>query len=1155
MSRLQALARERILILDGAMGTMIQAKGLDQEAYRYNSILAEGSSEILNLTRSDVIASIHRAYIDAGADIIETNTFCANRINLAEYELEDHTTLINERACAIARAEAGDKTLVAGVMGPTNHALSLSAKVEDPAWRRFEFDDFYHAYLEQALALIEGGVDLLLIETVFDTLVAKSAIIASLDAMDQKGKELPIMVSVTFSDASGRTLSGQSLEAFVHTMASFPLFSIGLNCSTGPEEMIGLIQALSDACPFYVSAHPNAGFPDKEGHYNLTPSAMAEALQPLLQAGKLNIVGGCCGTTDEHIKLLKETAQSAPARKRPTQPTAAFFTGLDPVYQQSPEDPLVVGERTNVAGSRKFARLIRQERWDEAVAIAREQVTEGSQLLDVCMDASLLDAQVSMQTFLRHLGSDPTVSRVAVMIDSSDWSVIESGMREVQGRGVINSISLKEGEKAFLSHARQIARFGYAMVVMLFDEKGQADTYERKMEIARRSHCLLVGAGINEGDIIFDANVLAIATGIAEHDGYAKAFIDATHQIKREFPRVRTSGGISNLSFSFRGNDALRSAMHERFIAHAALDLVIINPASMKSSSSLDERSQSIIDQALLQPSDEASARLVELAISLQQEGGSKAPAAIKETETDPKKRLTRAIEQGLTDTLLADLSLLEEENPIALVEGPLMDGMREVGRLFGEGKLFLPQVVRSARVMKVAVDALQPRITAFLEQGKGVRGTRRKAVMATVKGDVHDIGKNIVSLILQCNDFEVVDLGVMVEAQDILEAAQSHRADLVGLSGLITPSLKQMEGVITLFEKAGCTTPIFVGGATTSELHTAIKLAPLYSNTVIQTQDASAMALAANKLLGSEGPQYVLSLKERYQSLREKDRGPERVESSYEGALTKGKQKIHGSKAAEYGVWTTSDFSLSALVEEISWRQYCAAWKVPSESAEAADLIARAKKLLQRTEVIAAFEGGCAIVYGLFDAESDRLAVKVKESSFYFLRNERSGKSLADYIAPNDTIGLFVSTSSTALAPLISRYEEEGALEEALQLRLLADRIADVLAQRAEKLLRARWDRSLPSFVRPAPGYPIWSDHSEKETIFSLLRASERIGVRLTESWAMDPPSSVCGMLIGGEDLSYFTIGEVSSRQLALYAQRKGIDEALLYERLATMG
>jgi 5-methyltetrahydrofolate--homocysteine methyltransferase len=1160
MRSLQNMLQERVLLLDGAMGTMIQAYDLEPDQWRWQGIEAVGCSEILSVSRPDVIEAIHRAYVKAGADIIETNTFCANRINLEEYGLEEYVTELNRAACEIARRSAGPTTFIAGVMGPTNHALSLATKVDDPTYRRWEFDDFYGVYSEQAAALIDGGVDLILIETVFDTLVAKSAIRAALDQMEHKEAFLPILVSVTFSDASRRTLSGQSLAAFVATMAPFPLLGLGINCSTGPEEMIELLQELSERSPFFVSAHPNAGFPDEEGVYTLTSDAMAQQLRPLLEAGVLNIVGGCCGTTPDHIRALKTLLPTAKPRLLPPPESRPSFSGMDLLHTE-PNQIILVGERTNVAGSRRFARLIKEERWDEALAIGRQQAEAGAQMLDLCMDTPLLDAKSAMKNLLRHLGADPAVGRLPVMIDSSDWQVIEGALGEIQGRGVVNSISLKEGEDLFLARANTIASYGHAMVVMLFDEAGQADTYERKMEIAHRSYRLLKAIGIRDQDIIFDANVLAIATGIAEHDGYGLSFIKATRSIKEHYPGVLTSAGVSNLSFSFRGNDPLRAAMHALLLKHAVLDMAIVNPATLIDADQIDERTTAIIEAALLHPDEQASAALIALALEEREtEQSTSKKRTAQPVASDPHSRLSEAIIAGEPATLAEDLTLLEAENPIALVEGPLMDGMKEVGRLFGEGKLFLPQVVRSARVMKIAVDLLQPRIEAFLHTKTEESGShsKKRALIATVKGDVHDIGKNIVGLILQCNGFEVIDLGVMVEAQAILEAAIEHDVDLVGLSGLITPSLRQMEEVITLFEESGSSIPIFVGGATTSELHTAVKLAPRYSKAVIQTRDASAMALAANQVFGPNGLAYTQQIQESYRLLRESDeeqRIPLQRPGSWKESLALNAQKAAGSQAGEYGVWVAEKFSLVDLVSSINWKQYCRSWRVPYESDEGKKVINEAMTLLDSEEVRRAFEEGSKIVYGLFEAKSDRLTVAVGEHSLFFLRNEENGLSLADYIAKEDTIGLFVASSSLALQPLIDRYEQRSMAMEALSLRFLADRLAEVLSERAELLLRTRWAVELSSYIRPAPGYPIWSDHSEKETLFALLDATKRIAVRLTESWAMDPPSSVCGMLLGGEDLRYFTTKRVSIEQREHYARTKGMSLDQLATALAGMG
>lgn len=1164
---LKSLLSQRIVLLDGAMGTMIQSQGLGIDDYTLDGLAAFGCNEVLNLTRGEVIFSIHRQYLEAGADIIETNTFCANSFNLAEYGLQDQVQAINQAACEIAREAAADfesandgYAFVAGVLGPTNRSLSFSAKVEDPAYRQSDFSDFHAMYLQQARVLVQGGVDLILIETVFDTLAAKSAVLACLDAMGEEGRTIPIMVSVTFSDQSRRTLSGQTLDAFVTSLGAFPLFSLGLNCSTGPQEMLPLLQELDAICPFYVSAHPNAGFPDKEGHYTLTPQQMETQLSPLLEEGRLNILGGCCGTTPAHIAALKKASLQAVPRSKPQPSHALKLSGLDAITVKE-DTLLVIGERTNVAGSRKFARLIKEEKWEEALAIARLQVAQGARVLDICMDASMLDAKESMRSFLRHIAGDPSVSKAALMIDSSDWSVIEEALGEVQGRGIVNSISLKEGDESFVSHAKHIARYGHAMVVMLFDEEGQAATYERKMAIAERSHALLLSAGIREQDIIFDANVLSIATGIEEHDTYARDFILATRELKRRYPLCHTSGGVSNLSFSFRGNEKVRTAMHAVLLSLADLDMAIINPASLLDAERLDEKTRTIIEKALLAEDEDLAqnrANLIALALAMQEDESPQGKTADRKVRS-AGERLFDAVLAGDHTYLEQDLKELEAENPLTLVEGTLMDGMKEVGRLFGMGKLFLPQVVRSARTMKLAVDILQPRIAEYLKQNNNESGSQKRpvAVMATVKGDVHDIGKNIVNLILRCNGFEVIDLGVMVPPLTIWEAAVTHKADLVGLSGLITPSLKEMEAVITLFEQKGSTIPIFVGGATTSEIHTAVKLAVLYSESVIQTKDASAMALAAKQVVGPDKEAYKRGLNAVYQDLRQAHHMPKdgvKVQSAYAESLQKSRQKQTGSKARTYGVFTKTDFHLGDLAAGINWRMYCSAWKVPFDSEEGRDLIAEAKHLLAESEVIRLFETGCKIVYGLFPASSDRLQVQVGDASFFFLRDEESGLCLADCIAVDDTVGLFVSTSSLSLEPYLKQLEAEGKTMQLLSLKLLADRLAEVLAEQAQIQLKQLWGSDELSFIRPAPGYPSWNDHSEKQTLFSLLDVTNTIQVRLTESFAMDPPSSVCGMLIGGENLRYFALKQISEEQKALYARRKGVSRETLATLLSGM-
>lgn len=1164
---LHTILKKRIALLDGAMGTMIQKEGLDEDDFTLDDIQAVGCNELLNLTRGDVIFSIHTAYLEAGCDIIETNTFCANAFNLEEYGLSDEVAVINQAGCEIAREAAADferthdsYAFVAGVLGPTNRALSFSSQVEDPAYRKDDFAAFKAMYTQQAEALLDGGVDLLLIETVFDTLVAKSAIMACLDAMETKDRKVPLMVSATFSDNSGRTLSGQTLEAFVLSLTPFPLFSLGLNCSTGPSEMTALLEELATLAPFYISAHPNAGFPDREGNYDLSAEEMAQQMEGILEKGCLNIIGGCCGTTPEHIKALAKISKGKAVHTRFERRNTLSLAGLEACHL--PEDRLlVVGERTNVAGSRRFARLIRDKKWEEALSVARSQVEEGSDVIDVCMDASMLDAHTSMVTFLRHMSSDPSVSRVPVMIDSSDWSVLTAALPEIQGRGIVNSVSLKEGEEPFLAKARLIASYGHAMVVMLFDEEGQADSYERKISIAKRSYNLLLLAGIRAEDIIFDANVLTIATGMDEHDTYARDFLKAVSWIKENLPHCHTIGGVSNLSFSFRGNDALRTAMHAIFLDLSELDMALVNPQASRDVSLIPERERSIIGQALLAEGEDLSSlrkALIDLALEKQGEATPTLTKTRAETwkNLPPRQRLVEAIIRGEHGFLQEDLSALSEENPLLLVEGPLMDGMKEVGSLFGKGALFLPQVVRSARTMKMAVDILQPRITAHIEDSHAILGNQKKpiAVIATVKGDVHDIGKNIVSLILTCNNFKVIDLGVMVPKEAILEAALHHKAALVGLSGLITPSLYEMASVISLFEEHGCTIPIFVGGATTSELHSAVKFSPLYTGAVIQTKDASAMALTAQRAVGEEREEFFRSHERQVLSLTtQEEQGSKRPAPPFDmdALLALQKQKEQSSIATVHETYVLEGFNLPSLVEKIQWKMYCSAWKVPFDSEEGRRLVQEAQALLAQDEIRTMFEKGSKIVCGLFPAQSDRFEVKVGSSTFYFLRNETSGLSLADSIAKDDTVGLFVASSALLLNSYLEK-ANDGFHHLALQM--LADRLAEVLAQEAERFLCEKWQSSYTSFIRPAPGYSSWSDHSEKGTLFSLLDAKKKIGVNLTESFAMDPASTVCAMVIGGEDLRYFGVGKISDAQRALYAQRKGIAESTLATLLAGM-
>ena len=888
------IAKERVLILDGAMGTMIQKYGLTEEDFRGSRFAdattqMKGNNDMLNITCQHIVEDIHRKYLEAGADIISTNTFSSQRISQADYHLEDHSREMAFEGARIAKRVAEKYStpekprFVAGSVGPTNKTLSMSPDVSNPARRDMTYDQLFSAYSEQMEGLIEGGADIILIETIFDTLNAKVAIDAALTAMGKFGKNLPIMLSVTVSDLAGRTLSGQTLDAFMASVASYPIFSIGLNCSFGARQMKPFIAELARKAPWFVSAHPNAGLPNSMGQYDETAESMAPQIGEYIDEGLVNIVGGCCGTTDEFISRYASLAEGKKPRKPKSTPETMWLSGLD-LLDVTPELGFVnVGERCNVAGSRKFLRLIKEKNYDEAIGIARKQVSDGAQVIDVNMDDGLLDAEEEMKTFLNLIAAEPDVTRVPVMIDSSKWEVITTGLKCVQGKGIVNSISLKEGEEVFKSHARDVMRYGAAVVVMCFDEKGQATTYERRIEIAERAYRILTQeVGMNPLDIIFDPNVLAIATGMEEHNAYAADFIRATEWIRENLPGAHVSGGVSNLSFSFRGNNYIREAMHAVFLYHAiakGMDFGIVNPATKVLYSDIPDDQLQIIEDVILNRHPDAAERLIELAEKIKaqadalKEGGTETNKDNKEEKwrTDPlEKRLEYALIKGIGDYLETDLAEALQKYPKAvnIIEGPLMDGMNTVGQLFGSGKMFLPQVVKTARTMKKAVSILQPHIEAQKTEGSAKAG---KVLLATVKGDVHDIGKNIVGVVMACNNYEVIDMGVMVPTEQIVRKAIEDKVDIIGLSGLITPSLEEMVNVAAEMEKAGLRLPIMIGGATTSELHVALKIAPVYSGPVVWMKDASQNPIVASQLLNSEEEAKLESeLDNKYRQMRD---------------------------------------------------------------------------------------------------------------------------------------------------------------------------------------------------------------------------------------------------------------------------------------------
>ncbi len=1147
---------EQVLVLDGAMGTAIQALHLGEEDYSYEGRSpAHGCSEILLFTRPDAIYDIHLDYLKAGADIISTNTFGANRFSLGEYGLDPLVYDLNLAAAELARAaveeiEAAEETryaFVAGSIGPTGKAASFSASADDLTRRDASFDEFVEVFSEQVRGLLDGNVDLFLIETAFDTLVVKAALSAIYGEMEKKGKNLPVMVSVTFSDNSNRTLSGQTVEAFVASMSYYPLFSLGLNCSTGIKEMLPLIDRVAAISPFPLSAHPNAGFPDLDGNYEQSASEFVSLMSEPLERGLLHIIGGCCGTTPLHIKALKDSLAAFPAPSRTPQERTFTLSGLEPIAD--PESFIVVGERSNVAGSRKFARLIREKKYGEALSVIRGQISMGATVIDICLDDALIDAPSEMRMLLRHALSDPEIARIPFMIDSSDWDAVVAALKEIQGRAIINSISLKDGEELFLAKAKYIASMGAAMVVMLFDEVGQAATYEKKIEIAQRSYTLLTQNGIEATSIVFDPNVLTIATGIAEHDSYGKDFLDAVEWITEHLKGVKISGGVSNLSFSFRGNNFIREAMHAVFLDMArekGLSMAIINPETQSDGSLLDEETYTIVRSAILGINTDA---LIEHAISVQDRSLlRKEKQADEEVPAPGPERLVWALRKGVDSYLEEDLSSLAHLEAVEIIEGPLMDGMKHVGALFQEGKMFLPQVVRSARVMKMAVAILQPRLEEAKASESASAGT---VVFATVKGDVHDIGKNIVILVLECNNFKVIDLGVMVPPHDILAAAREHKADIVGLSGLITPSLREMEFVCSLFEQEGMTVPIMIGGATTSEKHTAIRIAPSYPGKVFHGRDATQAVSTALTLRSSHALSFTEETDTRYREIREEAEKNKITLQSFSSVQSLGYRKEETTLFSATPYIRVVDWvSVDDLLPYVTYPNFFKAWLVPPDSDEAAKLKKDVFTLLENPEVKAAFNASIRGVYGLLPVKKDekgRIIVQgTDETSFTFLRSQMPNRygmclSMADFIHDSemDTLGMFVLSAGLALEPLEQKFKEEGDDYSALLIATFSNRLAEAFSEYTEQnIIHPLWGVKT---VRPGIGYPVTPDHTMKRQVFDLLDATASCGINLTDSMVMDPVSSVSGFYFGGKDAGYFTLHGISEQQLDHYVSLTG--------------
>ena len=1195
-NRLNDALQERILLLDGGFGTMVQRYGLSEADYRgerFRELPGQlrGCNDLLNLTRPDIIREIHTRYLQAGADLITTNSFNANAISLTDYGISDLAREIARAAASIARAAADEYTqrnpskprFVAGSMGPTNRTASMSADVSDPAAREVTFSQLAEAYGEQARGLVEGGADVLLIETVFDTLNAKAALYAVDRLGEELGRQLPVMVSGTLADASGRTLSGQTVEAFWVSVSHARLLSVGLNCAYGARQMLPYLERLAAVAEVRVSAHPNAGLPNVMGGYDETPEMFAADVEEYLRRGLLNIVGGCCGTTPEHIfELSKIVGRYAP-RPLPAPRHETVLSGLEPLRIVPEANFINVGERTNVAGSARFARLIREHNYEEALSVARAQVEAGAQIVDVCMDDGLIDGVEAMRTFLNLMASEPEIARVPTMIDSSKWEVLRTGLEVTQGKSVVNSISLKEGEESFLRRAREIHRYGAAVVVMLFDERGQADTYERKIEVAARAYRLLTEAGFPPEDIIFDPNILAVATGIAEHDRYALDFIEAVRWIKAHLPYAKVSGGVSNLSFAFRGNNAVREAMHSVFLYHAiraGMDMGIVNPQMLRLYDEIEPELLERGEDVILCRRPDASERLSEYAQQVHQTAGQGQQAPDDAWRAEPlAERIAHALRKGITEHIEEDAleGLRTLGSPMAVIDTLLMPAMEQVGTLFGAGKMFLPQVVKSARVMKRAVAVLTPYIERSGEQSSAKAG---RVLIATVKGDVHDIGKNIVSVVMACNGYEIRDLGVMVEPSRIVDEAQAWPADCICLSGLITPSLDEMAHVCEELERRGLRIPVIIGGATTSELHTAVKIAPLYSGVVAHSLNASRNSLILSRLLGPDREAYAGEVKRRQEQLRAEYRRTEAARRLLPYAEVKRRaleEEPHRPVEPLYpGRMVFPDFDVADAAPYIDWNFFFPAWGLagrypaildhPEKGAEARKLFDDAQALLHHIAEEHLLTLQAAV--GIFPAHregDDIVATDAKGRNYRFamLRNQTRGeqnRSLADFIAPEgDWLGCFAVTAGIGLKELTEKFRAAGDDYSAIMAKLLADRLTEAFAEVVHLFVRRRmWgyeggEQPSPEEViaghyrgrRMAFGYPASPDHSLKREVFDLLAVERTTGMRLTENWMIDPGEALCGLLFA--DAEYFSVGHIDQEQLRDYAARRGLDEETL--------
>jgi len=1210
LDELKKILSERILVLDGAMGTMIQRHKLTEEDFRgsrFNNHHSDlkGDNDLLCITQPEIIRNIHRAYLEAGADIIETNTFNSTSIAQADYKLENLVYELNFSAAKLAREAADEFTkkntskprFVAGALGPTNKTLSLSPNVNDPGYRAVSFDQIVAAYQEQARGLIDGGVDILLIETVFDTLNCKAAIYAVQDYSEKINIQIPVMISGTIVDQSGRTLSGQTTEAFWISIAHTKnLLSVGLNCSLGAKQMRPFIEELSKIASCFVSIYPNAGLPNEMGEYDESAQTMSSTLKEFAQNNFFNIVGGCCGTTPDHIKAISKIAAEFKPREIPSTEPYLRLSGLEPLVIRPETNFVNIGERTNITGSKKFEKLILSGDYESALAVARDQVEGGAQILDVNMDEGLLDSEEAMKKFLNLLQAEPDIAKLPIMIDSSRWSVIESGLKCLQGKSIVNSISLKEGEEVFKDHANKILKYGASVIVMAFDEKGQGDSLEKKIQICARAYKILTEeVGFAPQDIIFDPNILTIATGIEEHNNYAVDYIEATRWIKQNLPLAKVSGGVSNISFSFRGNNVVREAMHSAFLYHAikaGMDMGIVNAGQLEVYEEIPKDLLVLIEDVIFNRRSDSTERLVDFAESVKQKG----KAAIKEDEWrkgNVHERLKHALIKGIVDYIESDTEEARKEfkKPIDVIEGPLMEGMNVVGDLFGSGKMFLPQVVKSARVMKKAVAYLIP----YIEQEKIASNDTREAgkvLMATVKGDVHDIGKNIVGVVLGCNNYSVIDLGVMVSAEKILQTAVDEKVDVIGLSGLITPSLDEMVHVAKEMERRGIKLPLLIGGATTSRVHTAVKIAPNYSGTTVHVLDASRSVPVVSSLINQDDKiktHFEDEIKTEYKKLREdhlKKREAKKYISIDEARKNKlkidwGKEEI--IKPAKPGITVLNNYPLEKLRGYIDWTPFFLTWELKGKypaifenekyGVEAKKLFDDANRLLDKIieEKLFAANG----VAGIFPANSVRDDIEIYTDEtrkgvkriLHSLRSQ-SEKSdsipnlaLADFIAPKesgkeDYVGAFALTAGIGVERLVHQFESEHDDYNSIMVKALADRLAEAFAEHLHERVRKEfWGYSQNenlsnedlikenyNGIRPAPGYPAQPDHTEKQIIFDLLDAEKNTSIKLTESLAMYPAASVSGLYFAHREAKYFNVGKIGKDQVLDYHKRKGM-------------